>query len=223
LSLDSKWGKNGAAHNFGAYYTRFLVKQKDSVWLHSELIWQRYNITYNFSGRTINTDNLLLANAFADTLSGSIDTTVDYITIPVLIKLRQELAERPDRHYEGAFIYFGPAFSLAINSNTTKHKGISALDQNVSSFVAESYTDSDPSTVYSARERTSGTGKVLAHKTDFVLGLGFHIKDILELGLGRDEYVIDCRLTGGLYPIGDGDSKTEFKLRSVVLSLGVRI
>ena len=224
LDLDSDKAKSGISQNFGAYISTMLTKKTDSVWLQSELLVQRYNFSYQFKGKTLNTNSLILHTAFGDTLNGSIKQTLDYITVPVLIKLKQEIsADATGAHYGGAYIYFGPSVSMLINNQTDKFKGIKALDDDVAEFVAMSYSDSNPSQAYVSTQKESASDKVLMHKTDFVFGLGFCLNDIFNMGVGKDEFVIDCRFDTGLFPIGDAATKTKFKLYSIILSLGVKL
>ncbi len=224
LNLESDEADNGISHSFGAYITSMLTKKQDSIWLQSELIWQRYNYSYNFEGRELQTDNLVLANAFADTLNGKIKQTMDYITIPVLFKLKQDShANTVDGHYDGAYIYFGPSLSVLINNSSEKYRGVKALEDDIADFVAASYNDADSTHRYASSRKESGGDKVLFHKTDLVFGMGFNIKNIFNMGIGKDEFNIDFRFNTGMYPVGDASSKTEFKLYSAMLSLGVKL
>lgn len=224
LSLESKNAIPGLSQSLGSYASFMLAKKTNSVWLHAELLWQRYNFTYNFDGTPLRTNSLLLATEFADSLQGSINQTLDYITIPALIKLRQELPEEiSDKHFGGAYVYFGPSVSLLVNKQSEKEKGIKALDDDVSDFVADSYFDANPAQVYASSKNDSASDKLLFHKTDFVFGLGFGLNNIFNVGVGKDEFIFDCRFSFGLYPIGNASSKKEFHLNSVLFSVGARL
>lgn len=224
LNMDSRKAANGFSQSLGPYAEIQVAKKLDSVWLLTELQWHRYNYSYVFSGDAFNTDNLLLASAFADTLEGSIDQTLDYLTLPLLVKLKQEsIASANSEHYDGAYIYFGPALSVLINNHSSSRKGIKALDANVADFVSASYTDSDPSAVYASSKSKSASDKVLAHKIDFVLGAGFNLKNLFNFGIGKDEIFLDFRANTGLYPIGNADSRTDFRVYSLLFTLGVKL
>ncbi|PKN73880.1 MAG: hypothetical protein CVU50_01470 [Candidatus Cloacimonetes bacterium HGW-Cloacimonetes-3] len=224
LNLESDDADNGISHSFGAYFTSMLSKKQDSIWLQSELIWQRYNYTYKFQGRMLQTDNLMLANTFADTLNGKIKQTMDYITIPLLLKLKQDShANVLDGHFDGAYIYFGPSLSVLVNNKSEKHRGVKALEDDIADFVADSYNDADATQAYASSRQESAGDKVLFHKTDLVFGMGFNIKNIFNMGIGKDEFNIDFRFNTGMYPVGDASTNTEFKLYSAMLSIGVKL
>mgnify|MGYP000861576780 CR=1 FL=1 len=224
LALDSRKASSGFSQSFGPYLETQVAKKVDSVWLLSELQWHRYNYSYVFSGSALSTDNLLLSTTFADTLEGQIDQTVDYITIPLLIKLKQEsIASATSEHYDGAYIYFGPSFSVLLSNKSSRQKGINALDANIADFVANSYTDADPTKVYSSSKTESASDKLLPHKIDFVVGAGFNLKNIFNLGIGKDEFFLDFRANTGLYSLGDAPTRTEFRLYSLLFSLGVKL
>lgn len=224
LDVDSRKAAAGLSQSFGTYLEFLVAKKMDSVWLLSELQWQRYNFTYEFTGSPLSTNSLILSSAFADTLEGSIVQTLDYLTIPVLIKLKQEsMVNTNTEHYDGAYVYFGPSFSILLNNQSGSFKGIKALQSDVDSFVSDSYTDSNPAEVYAGSRRESAGDKVLYHKVDFVFGMGFNLKNIFNMGICKDEFSLDIRANAGLYPIGNATTKTEFKLYSVLFSLGVKL
>lgn len=224
IKLRSEETKRGLSHNAGAYFSFRMIKKVDSVWLQSEVLWQRYGYSYDFRNRAPYSNNPVLASAFADTLRGSIDQTLDYITVPVLLKLKQELpSDAPESTYNGAYIYFGPSFSWLMENKSQSNRGIKALDNAIDGFVSDSVIDADPNHMYSSIRTETASDKVLPRKIDYVIGLGFNLKNIFNMGIGKDEFTIDCRFNAGMQPIGNGSTQKEFRLYSVLLSLGVKI
>ncbi|HNQ44081.1 MAG TPA: hypothetical protein PKI59_06605, partial [Candidatus Cloacimonadota bacterium] len=183
----------------------------------TELLWHRYAFSYEFQDAALSTNQVVLATDFPDTLRGSIDKTVDYLTLPLLFRLNQELSpEKLQQSYQGAFVYFGPSISLLLNNEAVTHKGVKALDQK----IADEYQDG---LVYSSRKVQSGTDELSALKTDIVIGAGFAVKDLFKTGFGKDEFVFDFRFTASLNSLGDTPSRNNFNLRSIMVSIGSRL
>lgn len=224
LDLNSNKARSGISQNCGLYFNTTLLKRVDSISMQAEVLWHRYEYSYNFKNKALTTNNIMLSTEFADTLRGSINQTIDYITVPVLIKLNQGLeSDYPDKNYNGAYVYFGPSFSIKLDNKTTEHKGIKALDDNVDAFILKSYNDANETQVLASNKRTSASEKVISQKIDFVFGMGFKLKDLFEMGFGKDEFFIDCRFDFGINPIGDAYNYKDIKLYSTILSLGCRI
>ena len=224
LRLESPTNEHGSSHNVGVYSSIRLTNNHDSIRLQSEMIWQRFNYTQKFEGRALNTNNLQLATEFADTLSGKITRTQDYLTIPVLLRLQQEVASDANGgSYTGAFIYAGPSISLLLSNKSTKHQGIKALDADVAELVGNSQTDSDLTQNYTSQYHENGADELLPYKFDLVMGFGFGMKDLFNFGVGKDSFILDCRFTTGINSIGDAPIRNAFKLRSFIVSLGVNL
>lgn len=224
LRLQSADTEGKTSHNAGLYCSFQLARKVDSVRLRTELVWHRYSYSYLYKGRAVDTNSLLLAADFGDTLTGHVDQTTDYLSLPVLFTLKQELsAEDKKGNYQGAFVYFGPSLSLLIGNKQTATGGVGALDGRVDDFVQASYTDADPTQNYASQAVNSDSDKLLAYKADLVVGLGFGLKDLFQFGIGKDEYEFDLRLTTGLHSLGNGDQRKALAFRSVVFSIGIRL
>ena len=222
LTLNSRKTESGAAQNLGLWGCVNLVKKTDSVGLQAELIWERFRYEHLFEGRSLSTNSLILATEFADTLEGSIHRTVDYITLPILFRLQQELTqEQKGGQYQGAFIYLGPSFGIVLSNTSSSEGGIKALETDIEDFVLASQTDADVANSYLSQRRESGSEQLLTYKTDLVVGLGFGLKDIFQLGLGKDGFVFDLRYTAGLHDLGKANLRKAFRMRSIVVSVGV--
>lgn len=109
LRLRAEEDKGGLAQNTGVYTSSMLTRKGDSVSLHTELLWQRYAFSHRFQDAPLSSDDGHLSSVFADVFEGRIERTVDYLTLPVLISLNQEIIEE-ERHenHDAAFIYLGP-------------------------------------------------------------------------------------------------------------------
>ena len=222
LTLNSRKIESGSAQNLGLFGSINLVKKTDSVGLQAELLWERFRYEHIFEGRMLSTNNILLATEFADTLEGSIQRTVDYVTLPILLRLQQELTEeQKGGQYQGAYVYLGPSFGITLSNATSSKGGIKALETDIDEFVLASQTDADVANSYVSKRRKSGSDKLLAYKTDLVMGLGFGLKDIFQLGLGKDGFVFDLRYTAGLHDLGKANLRKAFRMRSIVVSVGV--
>lgn len=217
LKVRSFETKGDLSYQAGAYCSVPLFRNHDSVSLQTELLWHRYAVSHEFKDAALNTNQIVLATAFEDTLRGRIDKTLDYVTVPILIRMNQELPpEKLDRSYQGAFVYFGPSFSVLLNNDTAYQKGVKALEQK----LEDEYNDG---VVYTYRKVESGTDKLSALKADIVIGAGFAVKDIFKMGLCKDEFVFDVRFTASLNDLGDTPFRNSFNLRSIMLSIGSRL
>ncbi len=221
LRIRSAETKSNLAQNLGIYTSFLLSKDAHSLWFQPELLWQRYTYRYDFFGKMPETNSILLVAEFADTLNGHIDKTMDYLTLPLLFKMKQGLsAEELQGSYQGAYMYFGPSASFLLDNRATYHKGINALERKIDTFVTD---QSDATTTYSRHRVESGSDKLLDYKVDLVIGMGIGIKDIFRMGLGNDEFILDLRITAGLHSLGDAPARQAFNLRSAVLSLGYKL
>lgn len=224
LKVRSRDTRSDISQQLGAYFVVPLVREHDSVSLHTELLWHRYGFRYKFADAPLATNQLLLATEFADTLKGNIDKTLDYVTLPIMLRLNQELAaEDKQNSYQGAFLYLGPSFSLLINNDTVYRDGIKALNRDVVDFAAQSQLDADLETAYTSSKVESGTDELTLLKTDFVIGAGINLKDIFKMGIGKDEFVLDLRFTTGLNDLGAVPARKAFILKSIMFSIGSRL
>ena len=222
LTLTSATTEAGTAQNAGVFCSFQVARKTDALRLQAELNWERFRYKYLFEESALSTDNLLLATEFPDTLKGSIRGTVDYLSLPLLIRLQQGLSEeQKDGQFQGAYIYLGPSIGFVISNQSASQGGIKALESDLDEFVLASQTDSDLSQSYASVKRESGTDKMLSYKTDLVMGLGFGLKDIFQLGIGKDGFVFDLRYTLGLHDLGKAPVNKAFRMRSIVVSIGV--
>lgn len=224
VMIRSKENSSGFSQNAGVYASLLLSRKTDSLKLRSELLWHRYVYSHEFKDAIPSASSLLLAQTFGDTLKGRIEGTVDYITIPVLLSLHQELSEeKKTKNFQGAFVYLGPSFSFLLNQEQASYGGVGAMDQHVNNFVENSLIDSDPATYYSSQKQKVGSDSFVSTKTDLVIGAGFTLKDILQLGIGKDEFIFDFRYTIGMNELGDSGIRDALTLRSFMFSIGYRL
>lgn len=224
IRLRSHENKDGLAQNAGLYASLPIVRQTHSVRLHTELLWHRYKYNYHFMEHAPSVSNLILASVFADTLTGRIEGTADYLSIPIFISFNQGLPEEQlQKSYQGAHIYVGPSFSLLMNQENNLYGGIEALEQQVKSFTTASLNDGTPDDYYSYEKKQSGSDEFTDFKTDLVVGAGFALKDIFQFGIGKDEFVFDFRFTMALNDLGNAGFRDAITLRSIMFSLGCKL
>jgi len=224
LRVRSNKSKAGFSQNAGIYASARIFKKIDSIKLNSEIIWHRYNFISEYENSPIQTNNVILAQSFGDSLSGNIQTTADYISLPVFISFNQELSEEAkQKQYQGAFIYGGPSFSLLLGNESKKEGGISAMDYQVKKIVMDSFSDADPLSNYSYKSQVSGFDELIQFKTDIVFGVGFGLKDLFKFGFGKDEFNFDLRFTMGLNELGDTGKRDAVTLRSIMFSIGSKL
>jgi len=217
MGADDSYVLHYDLHDSGTYYGYLKAESEDSIWLQPELLWHRYSFNYDFENRAMSSDNALLSVAFADTLKGSIHHTVDYISIPLLFKLRQEMPEnRKNEQFQGAYLYFGPSYSFLLEQTQSYKDGIKDFESDLESYVA-----GNPG--MSSRLCENGADQLLSHKLDLVVGTGFQLQDVFNLGLGKDTFSIDLRADVNLYSIGDAGMRKDFRMYSAMLSLGYRL
>lgn len=224
IVIRSGENSDGIAQNAGAYASVLLSRKTDSVSLRTELVWHRYVYNHEFKNAAPLGSSLILAQSFGDTLRGRIEGKADYITIPLLLSLNQELSEeRKQGSYQGAFLYMGPSLSFLVNQEQASFGGIAALEKQVENFVQASLSDADPATYYNSRRRKVGSDTFVSTKADLVVGAGFTLKDILQFGIGKDEFVFDFRYTIGMNELGDSGIRDALTLRSIMFSVGCRL
>jgi hypothetical protein len=222
--LRSNRNNGGLSQNAGLYASLRIFKGIDSISLQSEVFWHRYAYIQEFKDVSPYASIYLLAETFSGDLQGEIIGTADYLSLPLLIRLNQELSEeQKQKSYQGAFIYAGPSISWLLEHKTEASGSISALDKQVQSFVQESFSDSDPASYYSCQRRLSGSDNFAAHKMDLILGAGFTLKDLFQFGIGSDEFTFDLRYSMGLTDLGDSNLRNAIRLQAIMLSIACRI
>jgi len=217
LSVESDAADLAFAQGAGFYFMKRIAKGKDSLWLQPELLWQRYGLSYEFDSATLQSDNPAIAASFAPTIDGRVDHTIDYFSVPLLIKLRQEMPEdRKDEQFQGAYLYFGPAYSYLLEHTQTYKSGVKDLADDIDALLAL-----NPG--YNTVQSESGPDKLVTHQFNLVVGTGFQLKDVFRLGLYKDTFSIDLRADINMFKAGDAAERKDFRLFSAMLSLGYRL
>lgn len=224
VSVRSDENDSGLAHNAGVYANIILTRKTDSIRLGSELLWQRYSYSHSFKNARMNPSSILLAEVFTDSLSGKIDRTVDYLSLPILLSFHQELSEeKKAQSYQGAFVYLGPAISLKLSQSHSSTSGVRGFEGTLQNYLESVSNDGNDATPGLAIKQKSGSDKYLALKSDFVFGAGFTLKDIFGFGFGKDTFDFDFRVTMGLNELGDTSIRDAIILRSLIFSVGYRL
>ena len=220
LTVRSQESKDGLAQNAGLYASTKLFRKTDSIGLRAELLWHRYVFNHHFNDAEINAGSIYLAETFPGTVSGRVQHTVDYLTLPVLISMNQELSEaQKEKSYQGAFVYLGPSFSYKLDQSRSSYGGIKGFQRLTAGDQATNFTDP----YHTSEKLPNGIEELNSLKTDLVVGAGFTLKDILQFGLGKDEFVFDFRFTMGMGDLGDAGIRDAVNLRSIMFSIGSRL
>jgi len=217
LETESNTADLTYAQGAGFYFMQCISKEKDSLWFQPELLWQRYGVRYEFEQAPLVGDNPAVLANFAPTINGHIDYTSDYISVPLLLRLKQELPEEQKQNqYQGAYIYFGPAYSYLLQQNKRIRSGVKLLDEDIAAFVS-----TNPGSHAELQE--SGMDKIVTHQLRLVVGTGIQLKDVFKLGLYKDTFNIDLRADMNMFKVGDAGQSKDFKLYSAMLSLGYKL
>ncbi len=217
LSTQSEAAHWRYSQGAGLYFMKRISKGVDSIWLQPELLWKRHSYGYDFDNSLIDLDNPAIAASFPSQIQGSIDHTVDYLSIPLLIKMRQDIPE--DRHndqFQGAYIYFGPAYSALLNHKQSTSEGAADLANEVYNYLT-----ANPGMDFEQFENASDT--LVSHSLDVVVGMGFQLQDVFKVGLRKDTFSFDIRGDMSVFTSGDSEQRNNFRLYSVMLSLGYRL
>ncbi|MDD3562433.1 MAG: hypothetical protein PHR32_02010 [Candidatus Cloacimonetes bacterium] len=216
LQAESDPVSMGYAQGFGLYMMKRLSKKVDSLWLQGEFLWQRYSFSFDYEGKGIDTDNPVLGTVLPATLNGSICHSAEYISIPILFKMRQEISTGlGNDQFQGAYVYMGPALSFLLKQSYEYKDGVKDLRDSI-----QDYVDANPG--MSSQRSKYGADYLLSHKVDIVVGTGFQLKDVFKLGLGSDTFSIDLRADISILNQGRADAGKEFRLVSGMLSLGYK-
>jgi hypothetical protein len=220
----SKHGSIGISQNLGFFF-RFPIHQAvTNIYLQPELLWQHYNYRYEFDKSLPQISDSLLAGLFNHALSGEVETQIDYLTIPVLLMLHQNITRdmETNKTHIGVFSYFGPSFSVLINNKNTHNNGVADLDNSINDMISTSQNDADTLHSFTYKKISSATDELVAIKYGFVVGLGWNLKDLFLWGFGKDEWVLDIRFDFNINELGNSMTQKDFKLYSSIVSLGYK-
>jgi hypothetical protein len=222
--IQSKHSSIGIVQNLGLYFTFPIHQAETNLLIQPELLWQHYSYQYSFDKAMPQISDSLLAGLFNHALTGNIATQLDYITIPVLFKLEQDITRdmQINTTRVGVFSYFGPSFSVLFNHKNTNNNGVADLDNAIQDFVSTSQNDADTLHAFTFKRISSASDRLVTFKYGFVIGLGWNLKDLMRWGIGKDEWVIDFRFDFNINELGDSMTKNDFKLYSAIASLGYK-
>lgn len=221
LIVRSQEVKDGFSQNAGLYASTKLLKKTDSLGLRAELLWHRHVFNAQFKDALISTSSVYLTENYAGNVSGRVEHTADYLSLPILISLNQELTEEQlHKSFQGANLYLGPSFSFLIDQSRNTFGGVHAMETELET----QYTVPGTIVTYYKNERVpNGTDDLQSLKTDFVIGAGFTLQDIFGFGLGKDVFDFDFRFNLGLNELGDSGYRDAVTLRSIMFSVGARL
>jgi hypothetical protein len=222
--IQSKHSSIGLAQNMGLYFTFPIHEDVTNFKIQTEILWQHYDFHYSFDKENPQISDSLLAGLFNHSLTGDIETQIDYITIPVLFMLHQDITRdlQINRTRAGFFSYAGPSISFLVNHKNILNNGVEFLDDSINDFVATSQTDSDTLQSFRASKISSTTDDLVTLKYGFVIGLGWNLKELFQWGIGKDEWLIDFRFDFNINELGNSMTKNDFKLYSAICSIGYK-
>jgi hypothetical protein len=143
-----------------------------------------------------------------------ISTTVDYIKIPLLLKLQREFFKEDKINIvmnEG-FLYVGPSISIKIMDNTDLSDALENYFDN--------YDDLDSLTSYSASKVSSSIDKIKTLQFDLVFGVGWKFTNVFGIGMGKDSFSIDLRNSINLHNISDAKENYDIKFYTFNILIG---
>jgi hypothetical protein len=218
LSIMSDKNTAGFAQNAGLFFTIPLVSDKNMLLLQPEILWQSYSYFYKYEDMVPTSSDPAVNTAFSNSQTGSVKACMDYVTVPVLLKLQQNYMDEGDENHAivNMFGYAGPSVSYLISNYTTLKDDIKDMKEQLADYVG----NSDVYNSYSMVE--SGPDQQVDLKYDLVLGFGWNFKNVLKAGFGKDEWVLDVRADINLNSLGDNDTGNDFKLYGVTLNIGYK-
>ena len=197
------WTRNTYEFNFRDYVP-LISSYNDSIQ------YQLYDETfYNhlFDGSTM--------MEYADNFRfNKVSTTVDYIKIPLLLKLQREFFTEDKINFvmNSGFLYVGPSFNLKIIDNTD----LSDVLEN----YFDNYDDLDSLTSYSSSKVSSSVDKIKSLQFDLVFGIGWKFNNVLGIGVGKDSFSIELRTSINLHNISNAKENYDLKFYSFGILLG---
>jgi len=212
------------AQSAGLFFAIPIASEINTLFLQPELIWQNYSYRYRFREVSVESNDLSLSSIHPAPVDGYIKATMDYVTVPFLLKLQQGYPRLMDenRSIFTMYGYAGPSISFLISNDTEQMEGIDDLNTTIVNFSANSMTDADTTMYYTYARRKTAADEVVALKYGLVLGFGWNFTDVLKTGLGKDEWTLDVRFDIGLNPLGDTDYSKNFKLCGILGSIGYK-
>jgi hypothetical protein len=197
------WTRNTYEFNFRDYVP-LISSYNDSIQ------YQLYDETfYNhlFDGST------MMQNADIFSFK-KVLTTVDYIKIPLLLKLQREFIKEDKINIvtnEG-FLYVGPSINIKIMDNTDLSDALENYFDN--------YDDLDSLTSYSSSKVSSSVDKIKTLQFDLVFGIGWKFNNVFGIGMGKDSYSIDIRNSINLHNVSDAKENNDIKFYTFNILVG---
>ncbi|MBM4399633.1 MAG: outer membrane beta-barrel protein [Candidatus Cloacimonetes bacterium] len=224
FEVTSNKQKHGLSHNAGIFFTYPLTADRNELLFQPEILWQRYTYSYWFKDCYPVTNNYGLTWPIWGKVNGTVESRLDYVSVPLLIKMQQDKPEdTKDNHaIVSMFGYIGPSISYLFDNKTTNRKGIKTLDNAVETLIANTLTDADIHQYYEYTKALVSADKLIKIKYDLVFGFGWNIIDALKAGCGTDEWVIDFRFNLNVNPLGDSVTGNNFKLYNGLASIGYK-
>ena len=184
----------------GAFLSYKISEGRNAFIIQPEINWMRYSLEFKF-----NEENALIYSyegsnfyELADStiyihnyngeevmstsqiVSNNIKTSVDFIKVPLLLKLQREFGNS-----NAGFIYAGPSFGFKILDNT---KILNDLKN-----IFDSYSDQDTLTTYTSEKILNSIDEMNSMQFDAVFGFGWKFSKFFDVNLGKDFVTFDLR------------------------------
>jgi hypothetical protein len=236
----------------GGFYARFNLhknvnnkeKSYNGINLLLETNYQHHKVTFKF-GNSINnsivtspdvTQTMINSGQISNTEATNIisgvnsnptsDLSLDYVEIPLMLELMKKY-EKTESPYHSAYIYFGPALRVCLNSVEEISKDLKRILPLYEEGLNFNYeASSDTVTVIEDYRKIETSRTEIADSFNEVtksitVGCGIQLDKIFNLDLGSDTFSFDFRANIGWGKINDFSSK-DFTLNSYNFLLGYK-
>lgn len=116
-------------------------------------------------------------------ITKNVETTFDYIKIPLLFKVQREFLEG-DFDFKG-FVYAGPSFGFKFMDETKINNDLKE--------IFSTYDDQDSLTTYTSERIMNSVDDINTLLIDVEFGFGWKFNEVFGIGLGKDYLTVDLR------------------------------
>ena len=224
----------------GLYLTYQISKDRNSLNIQPEIYWNRISLEYSFEGQNQQTYSYsgeyeyMFSDSTEHTYSyngetlinvlnnatpvGSVKSVINYIKIPILIKIQREF-EIKEVTNKG-FLYFGPSFGLKISHTKTYFDGSDDIEKYLKVYCNNTLYDVDSLTSCSYSKIINSIDEVKSLNFDFIFGIGWKFQNVFGVGLGKDSLILDLRNQIGLTNISNTTLNDRIKFYSFFITFG---
>ncbi len=224
----SKHGSIGTSQNLGLFFSFPMHQAATTILLQPEILWQRYSYSYSFDNQypdfiEYNSDSIVVS-LFNHSLTGYVDTQLDYVTVPILLMLQQNISRYTEKRTKkfSVFSYVGPSFSFLMNHKNNRSPRLDDLEDDMNQLVLDSQNDTDNYHSFIYKKISTATDDMLNLKYGFIVGFGWKLNDLYQWDIGKNEWSLDFRFDFNINDLSDTMTNSDFQLYSSTVSLGYR-